>query len=161
MTFQAFWKHHFSSKNYCGCFLGNFSQTLAFIYSTIWSHWLNNSLFGAVVFLVFRHDVRMSKLLSKHFKAEDEQNRWKDDDWSQKHSNSTLRAVIVAQLVERSLPIPEVRNSNPVISKFCIEHLVTVNCIEKTKRKKKRLGMELFLKTSQLNRKCKRLHLCR
>ena len=94
-------------------------------------------------------------------KNEDEQNRWKDDDWSQKHSNSTLRAVIVAQLVERSLPIPEVRNSNPVISKFCIEHLVTVNCIEKTKRKKKRLGMELFLKTSQLNRKCKRLHLCR
>ena len=27
------------------------------------------------------------------------------------------RAVVVAQLVERSLPIPEVRGSNPVISK--------------------------------------------
>ena len=28
-----------------------------------------------------------------------------------------LSAVVVAQLVERSLPIPEVRSSNPVISK--------------------------------------------
>ena len=27
------------------------------------------------------------------------------------------RAVVVAQLVERSLPIPEVRSSNPVIDK--------------------------------------------
>ena len=28
------------------------------------------------------------------------------------------RAVVVAQLVERSLPIPEVRGSNPVIGKI-------------------------------------------
>ena len=28
-----------------------------------------------------------------------------------------MRAVVVAQLVEWSLPIPEVRGSNPVISK--------------------------------------------
>ena len=27
-------------------------------------------------------------------------------------------AVVVAQLVERSLPIPEIRGSNPVISKI-------------------------------------------
>ena len=47
------------------------------------------------------------------------------------------RAVVVAQLVERLLPIPEVRGSNPVISKIYIEHF-TVNCIEKTKIKKKR-----------------------
>ena len=46
-------------------------------------------------------------------------------------------AVVVAQLVERLLPIPEVHGSNPVIGKkiYCT---FTVNCIEKTKIKKKR-----------------------
>ena len=41
-------------------------------------------------------------------------------------------AVVVAQLVERSLPIPEVRGLNPVIGKnlfIYIEHLLTVNCV--------------------------------
>ena len=41
-------------------------------------------------------------------------------------------AVVVAQLVERSLPIPEVRSSNPVIGNILfiyIEHLFTVNCV--------------------------------
>ena len=33
-----------------------------------------------------------------------------------------IGAVVVAQLVERLLPIPEVRGSNPVISKKYIEH---------------------------------------
>ena len=51
------------------------------------------------------------------------------------------RAVVVAQLVERSLPIPEVRGLNPVISKnlfFYIELLFTVNCVlKKAKIKKK------------------------
>ena len=42
-----------------------------------------------------------------------------------------LWAVVVAQLVDQSLPIPEVCGSNPVISK-------TVNCVEKTKIKEKR-----------------------
>ena len=51
------------------------------------------------------------------------------------------RAVLVAQLVERSLLIPEVHGSNPVIGKIYIEHLFTVNSIEKTKIKKKRPGM--------------------
>ena len=46
----------------------------------------------------------------------------------------------VAQLVERSLPIPEVCRSNPVIGKIYIEHLLTVNCIEKTKKEKKEAG---------------------
>ena len=32
-------------------------------------------------------------------------------------TNKEMGAVIVAQLVERSLPIPEVRGSNPVIGK--------------------------------------------
>ena len=44
----------------------------------------------------------------------------------------------MAQLVEWLLPIPEVRGLNPVIGKkLCIEHLFTVNCIEKTKIKEK------------------------
>ena len=43
-------------------------------------------------------------------------------------------AVVVAQLKERALPIPEVCGSNPVIGKnLYIEHLFTVNCIEKEK----------------------------
>ena len=49
-------------------------------------------------------------------------------------------AVVVAQLVEQLLPILEVRCSNPVIGKIYIEHF-TVNCVEKTKIKKKRPGM--------------------
>ena len=44
--------------------------------------------------------------------------------------------MVVAQLVERSLPIPEVRGSNPVIGKKFILN----NCIEETKIKKKRPG---------------------
>ena len=41
-------------------------------------------------------------------------------------SNNVLpRAVVVAQLVERLLPIPEVQGSNPVIGKIYIEHLFT------------------------------------
>ena len=43
------------------------------------------------------------------------------------------RAVVVAQLAERTLPIPEVRGSNTVIVNFYIEHLFSVNCIEKSK----------------------------
>ena len=46
----------------------------------------------------------------------------------------------MAQLEERLLPIPEVRGSYPVID-FYMEHLFTVNCIVKTKIKKKRPGM--------------------
>ena len=51
----------------------------------------------------------------------------------------------VTQMVELSLPIPEVHSSNPVIGKFYIEHLFTVNCIERTKVKKKRPGMAIFI----------------
>ena len=53
--------------------------------------------------------------------------------------------VVVAQLVERLLPIPEVRGSNPVIGKN-LYRTFTVNCIEKTKIKKKRPGMAHFFK---------------
>ena len=34
-----------------------------------------------------------------------------------------VKAVVVAQLVERSLPTPELRGSNPVIGKIYIAHL--------------------------------------
>ena len=42
-------------------------------------------------------------------------------------------AVVVAQLVERLLPTPEVRFSNPVIVKTLYQ-MYSVNCIEKTKK---------------------------
>ena len=60
--------------------------------------------------------------------------------WSEqggKIGGKNERAVVIAQLVERSLPIPEVHSSNPVIGKIYIEHLFSVNCMEKTKIKKK------------------------
>ena len=44
--------------------------------------------------------------------------------------------MIVAQLVERSLPIPEVRGSNPDVGKISIEFLLLPNCNEETKIKK-------------------------
>ena len=49
--------------------------------------------------------------------------------------------MVVAHLVEWSLPILEVHSSNPVISKIYIEHLFTINCKEKTKINKKRPEM--------------------
>ena len=56
--------------------------------------------------------------------------------------------MVVAQWVERSLPIREVRCLNPVIVKYLhIEHLFTVNCIEKTKIATKEDGNGLLKKT--------------
>ena len=52
--------------------------------------------------------------------------------------------MVVTQLVEHSLPIPEVGSSNPVIG-IHLYWTFTVNCIEKTKIKKKRPGMAHFL----------------
>ena len=49
--------------------------------------------------------------------------------------------VAVAQLVERLLLIPEVHGLNPVIGKIYIEHLIAVNCIEKTKINIKEAGV--------------------
>ena len=46
--------------------------------------------------------------------------------------------MVVAQLVEWLLPTPEVRGMNPSIGKIHFERLPSVNCIEKTKIKKKR-----------------------
>ena len=49
-------------------------------------------------------------------------------------------AMVVAQLVERSLPTPEVRRSNRVIGK------IYNKCIEKTKKVIKRAGVVHFFK---------------
>ena len=50
-------------------------------------------------------------------------------------------AVVVAQLVERLLPNPGVRGSNPATSKIYIEHVFTVICTETRKINKKRHEM--------------------
>ena len=52
----------------------------------------------------------------------------------------------VAQLVERSLPASEeVGGSNPAIGELLfIEHLFDINCIKKTKKKKKDARYSLF-----------------
>ena len=57
--------------------------------------------------------------------------------------------MVVAQLVEQSLPIPEVRGSNPVISKSLLIYWTFVYCqlcIEKTDKRKKEAGNGPFLK---------------
>ena len=54
--------------------------------------------------------------------------------------------VVVAQLVEWSLPMPEVRGSNPVNGKNLLISNICQLCIEKTKIKKKRPEMAHFLK---------------
>ena len=49
----------------------------------------------------------------------------------------------MAQLVEWSLPTQEIRGLNPDIGKLLYRTFVSVNCIEKTKIKKK--GWELLI----------------
>ena len=53
--------------------------------------------------------------------------------------------MLVDQLVESLLPTSEVCGSNPVIGKN-LYWTFTVNCIEKTKVKKKETGIGQFLK---------------
>ena len=53
-------------------------------------------------------------------------------------------AVVVAQLEERLLTIPEVSRSNPVIGKNLYLLNIYLLCIEKTKIKKKRPRMAHF-----------------
>ena len=50
------------------------------------------------------------------------------------------RTVVVAQLVEQSLPTPEIRGLHPVINKFMYLQLHKINCIEKTIIKIKEAG---------------------
>ena len=54
-------------------------------------------------------------------------------------ANSIRARVLLAQLVERSLPTPQVHGSNPVVGNLLyVEYLFTINCIEKTKIKNNR-----------------------
>ena len=59
-----------------------------------------------------------------------QKNRYRET--NQRKTSFAFGDVVVAQWVERLLAIPEVRVANPVIGKINIEHLFTVNCIEKT-----------------------------
>ena len=54
----------------------------------------------------------------------------------------------MAQLVKRSLPIPEVRSSNPVIGKIYIKHLFTclLSTVMKSENKSKEAGNGPLLK---------------
>ena len=56
------------------------------------------------------------------------------------------RAVVVAQLVERSLPIPEVRSSNTVIGKFILDICLRLTVLKGQKFKKKEAGIGRFLR---------------
>ena len=62
-----------------------------------------------------------------------------------KRNKDRIGAVVVANFVERSLPIPEVRCSNLVIGKK-LYWTFNVNCIEKTKIMKKRPRLANFFK---------------
>ena len=61
------------------------------------------------------------------------------------HKIVYIRAVVVAHMVEWLLPIPKVCSLTPVIGKIYIDHLFTVNCIEKTKVKKTRPQWPILL----------------
>ena len=53
--------------------------------------------------------------------------------------------MVVAQLVERLPQTPEACSLNPVIGQIYIDHLLTVNCIEKTKIKHRGREWPIFL----------------
>ena len=53
-----------------------------------------------------------------------------------KYNGVVITEVDVAQLVERSLPIPEIRCTTPVISRIYIEHFFTCFLSTVMKRRK-------------------------
>ena len=56
------------------------------------------------------------------------------------------QVVVVAQLVERSLPTPEVRSSNTVIGKFILDICLRLTVLKGQKFKKKEAGIGRFLR---------------
>ena len=60
--------------------------------------------------------------------------------------------LIVAELVERQLPTPEIHSLNPIIGKILSTNLSNKAIIEKTKVKKKRPGMAYLFKVFQLKK---------
>ena len=87
--------------------LVSFEQNLAKVYGRLNSdcrvHVIRNS------YLKLEQVVTVKVFQSKNTK--EKKMKWKD-------KKVTLEAVVVAQLAERALPIPEVRGSNPVIGKI-------------------------------------------
>ena len=68
---------------------------------------------------------------------------------------SHIREVVVVQLVERSLPIPEVCGLNPVTGKIYLEHLCTCllsTVLKRQKINKKRPEMAHFKKKSNIKK---------
>ena len=59
--------------------------------------------------------------------------------------------MVVAQLVERTLPTPEICGSIPIIGRILSTKLSTNCSIEKTKIKNKRLGMAHLKKARRYN----------
>ena len=51
-------------------------------------------------------------------------------------------AVVVAQLVERSLPTPEIRGSKPVIGKFYIIYMLSTG-LKRQKKKKRSIKKQI------------------
>jgi len=124
---KHFWTTR-STKFHSKIVLKNFAWHIS---SKIVSHWLPNSIFGSAERLIFILSNRRNSYIT----------RWVSEGWlirahrfetsPRQFFNKTLltlncckgknrskdRAVVVAQLVERSLPNPEVRSSNPVIGK--------------------------------------------
>ena len=68
----------------------------------------------------------------------------------------TPSAVVVVQLVKRSLPTPEIRGSKPSAILFAINCIK--NCVGKTKVSKKRPGVAIFLSDSSSSSSSKELH---
>ena len=65
-----------------------------------------------------------------------------DQNWYRFKSDE--REVVVAQLVEQSLSIPEVCGSTPVIGKILLNIFLLSTVLKKTKINKKRPGMAHF-----------------
>ena len=61
----------------------------------------------------------------------------------------------MAQLIERSLPTPEVCSLNPVISKLLYGTFVYCQLYGKDENKEKEAGMAVFLKKPKTKRKTK------
>ena len=65
---------------------------------------------------------------------------------SQKRNEVRKREVVVAQLAERSLMIPEDLGSNPVIGNFYLNIYLPLTVCRKDKNKEKEAGNGPFLK---------------
>ena len=75
-------------------------------------------------------------------------NEWWNKNWGverglHKHIKDNELALVVGQLAQHLLPMPEVRGSNHVIRFFCIMKTFNANCL-KTEIKNKNAGGQLI-----------------